>query len=125
MDHACAYDESQGVVRVANFVDVPKYNPDELKRAVARGPVSAAVEANNAAFKSYVGGIIDGGCGTQRDHAILIIGYGFDGYDEYWVVRNSWGPTWGEAGHFRILNTGYYDEGMCGINGDPSYPIIL
>ena len=46
-------------------------------------------------------------CGTSINHAVVLIGYGTDlatGKD-YWLVRNSWGTSWGEAGYIRLLRT--------------------
>ena len=61
------------------------------------------------------------------DHGVLIVGYGTDklyGLD-YWIVKNSWGPDWGENGYIKILrNYEYSDSGMCGIAVQPSVPVV-
>jgi len=52
------------------------------------------------------------------EHAVTIVGYGHDDIvnKDYWLIKNSWGPTWGEGGYFRILRemdkTG---PGICGL----------
>lgn len=70
----------------------------------------------------YQGGVLTETCGTKLDHGILIVGYGTDdntGLD-YWIIKNSWGPTWGEQGFMRLQrSTG---DGVCGINNLASYP---
>ncbi len=50
---------------------------------------------------SYGGGIFNGVCG-QYDHAVTAVGFGNENGVEYWIIRNSWGATWGEQGHIRI-----------------------
>jgi len=69
---------------------------------------------------NYTGGIITSPyCGTQLDHAVLAVGYGTEYGQDYFLVRNSWGSSWGEAGYVRIgITEGY---GICGINMYPVY----
>jgi len=72
---------------------------------VANGPIAIAMDAG--LLESYSSGIIvptPGQCSqVQLDHAIIIVGFDTDAtYGDYWIVRNSWGAAWGEAGYFRI-----------------------
>lgn len=54
------------------------------------------------------------GCPANIDHAISAVGWGVEGKQNYYIVRNSWGSSWGEDGYVRIqLSDG---EGVCGIN---------
>jgi len=78
-----------------------------------------AVEANNSVLMNYSGGIITSPyCGTNLDHAVVVVGYGSESGREYFLVRNSWGTSWGEAGYFRVgVAEGY---GPCGINMYPT-----
>ena len=88
------------------------------------GVVSIAIEADQYVFQAYQSGILnDAQCGTTLDHGVSIVGYGNDGAQEYWIVRNSWGAAWGDNGYIRIANTGINDAGICGINSQPSYPL--
>jgi len=81
------------------------------------GPVSVAIEADQAVFQGYTGGIINSDdCGTQMDHAVLVVGYG----DGFWIVKNSWAPNWGENGYVRIADVA--GAGICGINQHAVYP---
>ncbi|CAG9330555.1 unnamed protein product [Blepharisma stoltei] len=80
------------------------------------------VEANQFSWQLYKGGIVSKDCGTALDHGVLIVGYNFSNSPQYWKVKNSWGPTWGEQGYLRIaVKAG---AGICGIQMQPSYPTV-
>lgn len=72
----------------------------------------------------YTSGIITKNCGDKLDHGVLAVGYGIENDVEYYIVKNSWGPSWGESGYVRIgVATG---AGICGIqSGPPSYPSVV
>jgi C1A family cysteine protease len=97
-----------------------------LKSAVAKQPISIAIEADTKYFQFYSGGILtSSNCGTQLDHAVLIVGYGIESGQKYWLVKNSWSSSWGESGYVRISRTdSTNDEGICGISMQPSFPIV-
>lgn len=86
-----------------------------MKAALAKGPCSVGIQADKPVFHYYSGGIITSeDCGTDIDHGVLAVGYGKQGDTEYILVKNSWGPDWGEQGFVRIgLTSG---PGICGIN---------
>ncbi|GAB2226979.1 hypothetical protein Droror1_Dr00008778 [Drosera rotundifolia] len=73
----------------------------------------------------YSRGVLSGSCGTNLDHAVTVFGYGTtsDGTD-YWIVKNSWGTSWGEQGYIRMQRGLNSLQGLCGINMDASYPIV-
>lgn len=113
-------------VIITGFKDVPGKDEDALKAAVAMQPVSVAIEADRSAFQLYKSGVFTSvSCGTQLDHGVLVVGYGTDtsgGADQgldYWKVKNSWGPTWGEEGYIRIQR----GDDLCGIAMQASYPM--
>ena len=120
--------EAQHAADITGHVDVPQNNADQLKLAVAKGPVSIAIEADKPAFQHYKSGVLDSAaCGTKLDHGVLIVGYGTDSTtgDDYWIVKNSWGATWGEEGYIRIANDPAIKRGVCGINSQPVYPTAV
>jgi C1A family cysteine protease len=113
------------VATMSACVDVTPNNQMDLKDSVAKTPVSIAIEADTLAFQMYTGGVLTGdACGTSLDHGVLIVGYGEEDNTEYWLVKNSWGPDWGEDGYIKIgRSDSTNDEGVCGIAMQPSYPI--
>jgi len=119
-DSTCTkYDKNTG------YVDVAQASAS-LEAAVAQGPVAIAIEADESNFQNYGGGVLTAACGTSLDHGVLAVGYGTDGADNYWKVKNSWGADWGESGYIRLCkdcgaNNG---AGQCGILTSASYPTV-
>ena len=67
-------------------------------------------------------GIFNGHCGTEIDHGVTAVGYGSLKGSDYIIVKNSWGPEWGEKGYIRMKRNTGKPEGLCGINNMASYP---
>jgi len=104
---------------IVGYKDVPAMNENALMSAVTQGPTSVAIEADQACFQFYSGGVLDdASCGTQLDHGVLAVGYGTDSGKNYWKVKNSWGASWGESGYIRMVR----GKNQCGINQAASYP---
>jgi len=82
-------------------------------------PVSVALDAATAVFQNYKSGVVTSGCGTQLDHAVIAVGYGLDATTglNYFLVRNSWGASWGDKGYIKIAQSSTGTApGYCGIN---------
>ena len=119
--------ECKPVVAIKGCSDVPPNNQVALKEAVALiGPISIALDAETKLFQSYKSGVITSeSCGTNLDHGVLIVGYGEEDGIKYWLVKNSWGASWGDAGYIKIARSeSKNDAGICGIAMQPSFPII-
>ncbi|GMI82559.1 xylem bark cysteine peptidase 3 [Hibiscus trionum] len=111
------------MVTIDDYADVPMNNGNQLLQAVATQPVSVGICGSERAFQLYSKGIFTGPCSTSLDHAVLIVGYGSENGLDYWIVKNSWGSTWGMDGYIHMIRNSDNSEGVCGINMLASYPI--
>ncbi|EGD77231.1 cysteine protease [Salpingoeca rosetta] len=109
--------EARHVAKVGGYSVVPPRNETKLAAAVFKMPVAVAIEADTPSFQMYTSGVYSGPCGTQLDHAVLVVGY----TDEYWIVKNSWGASWGDQGYI-MMKRGVGAAGICGITLDAMYP---
>jgi len=125
-DGTCTYDESKASnVTLSSYVCVDPQTPAGMKVAVAQQPVAISIDAGSTVFHNYAGGVLDSeDCGISTNHAVSIVGYGTDADSglEYWLVRNSWGSSWGVDGFIKIAIT--EGDGICAINHRPLYPTI-
>merc|ERR1711920_854125 len=123
---ACDYSKvAQKAATISSFVDVQTRSEDALENALNIGPVAIAIEADQYTFQSYKSGVMTGTCGDSLDHGVLAVGYGHDTDSnlDYWIVKNSWSPTWGASGYILLERHISSSSGQCGILLQPSYPV--
>jgi len=115
------------VLSIRGYFNVVPNDEAQLKMAVINNPVSVAIDASDPTFQFYKSGIYNiSNCGNELDHAVLAIGFGRDDVYklDYWIVRNSWGLSWGDSGYIYMRRNTNDNEGMCGIAMEPSFPIV-
>jgi cathepsin L len=97
-------------------------NENALMSAISVGAVSIAYNANTQQHSYYQRGVLDiPNCGTTPTHAVLLVGYGNEGGKDYWLLKNSWGTSWGEQGYFKLRR----GQNQCGVASYASYPTAV
>lgn len=119
-DGECKYDASKVVSKVSLHISISKDEEALLEAVATVGPVSVAMDASYLSL--YESGIYDSKyCSAYSlNHGVLVVGYGTENGRDYWIVKNSWGTSWGEKGFFRLLR----GTNQCGVAQDDVYPII-
>jgi len=128
----CLYNATNSGANLTSWVDIPHMSEADLQKAVATvGPISVAIDASRPTFHFYKKGVYhDRRCSSERlDHGVLAVGYGTAappaGSDkkpkDFWLVKNSWGATWGMAGY---INMARNKHNACGIATQASYPVV-
>uniref|UniRef100_A0A6B2EDP4 Putative papain family cysteine protease n=1 Tax=Phlebotomus kandelakii TaxID=1109342 RepID=A0A6B2EDP4_9DIPT len=124
----CVFNKTLSHVRVKGAVDLPKNETAMQQWLLQNGPISIGINAN--AMQFYRGGVSHPWRPLCRhgsiDHGVLIVGYGVAEYPlfnktlPYWIVKNSWGPKWGEQGYYRVFR----GDNTCGVNSMASSAVL-
>lgn len=121
----CRYEAQSSGATDSGFVDIlPAGDELKLKEAVATvGPVSVAIDASHPSFQMYKSGVYDEPeCSPESlDHGVLVVGYGSENGQDYWIVKNSWATRWGEEGYIKMSRN---KSNQCGIASSASYPLV-
>jgi len=123
-DDKCRFNANTVGATDTGYVDIPSMNEEKLMEAVATiGPVSVAIDAGHQSFQLYQSGIYnEPQCSEDNlDHGVLAIGYGTLNGQDYWLVKNSWGTSWGEQGFIMMSRN---KNNQCGIASMASYPLV-
>lgn len=124
-DEGRCRDRCEPLVTITGFADVPPRSAKALRASVAlRGPTTVAIQADQTPFQFYRSGVFDGTCGTALNHGVLVVGYGTEKDQDYWLIKNSWGRGWGDAGYIKISASTESTSGKCGILLEPSYAVV-
>lgn len=108
VDGNCAFDSSKTVGKITEVIHAVKDDENDLKEKIASfGVASVSIHSGNTPFMSYSGGILDDdeclGQFARIDHAVAAVGYGTENGVDFWIIRNSWGTSWGEEGYVRMV----------------------
>jgi len=118
-DGTCSFDKSLVKVTISGFLKLDSSDEVDIANYLStQGPLSIAINAGPLQY--YDTGILnpdDSECDPQGlDHGVTLVGYGTEDSQDYWIIKNSWGSSWGEQGFFRIAR----GTGACGLNTDVS-----
>jgi len=115
-DGACKASSCESAAMISGYKNVKANDEKDLVAAIANTVVSVAVEANSN-FQFYSSGVFSGPCGKSLNHGIAAVGYDLSGSAPHYIVRNSWGASWGEGGYIRMA----HGKNLCGIAAMASY----
>jgi len=97
----CRYKTADKSSTLASYSNVKSGSEADLQQAVNLSPTSIAIDASQSSFQFYQSGVYyDSGCSSSAlDHGVLAVGWGVDAGKDYWIVKNSWGTSWGQQGY--------------------------
>jgi len=124
-DGNCNYSTSCIGATLTSYKDITQGSEADLQAASATiGPISVAINAGLSSFQFYNGGVYSdpscSGAPNDLDHGVLVVGYGTLSGTAMWIVKNSWGASWGVNGYIMMARNA---NNMCGIATSASYPI--
>eukprot|EP00741_Cyanophora_paradoxa_P004016 tig00000754_g3902.t1 len=125
-NHRCEYSASRAVARAVDWMEVAQDEEQIAAWLVKQGPLAVVFNANHLML--YMRGVsAPWWCAKEElNHAVLLVGYGEDVSPilrrprKFWILKNSWGPKWGEGGYFRMLR----GAGKCGLNSHVSTALV-
>jgi len=125
-DDKCHFNKKTIGANVTGHVDIQQGNETALQVASATiGPISVGIDASHFSFQFYKKGVYYSWLcsSTNLDHGVLVAGYGVDNATgkKYWLVKNSWGTSWGQKGYIWMARD---RNNNCGIATLASYPLV-
>jgi C1A family cysteine protease len=120
-DNTCRASNCKNVMSITRYMNLPTKSDSAMVQALYRQVVSVAIEADRQSFQFYSNGVYnDVDCGTNLDHGVALVGYTNNSY----ILRNSWGASWGNAGYMQLARGRDANGGYCGVLMMPSVPVI-
>ena len=104
--------------------NLPSSADDGVFNILKTGPLSVCVNVQDSFF-SYSNGIYDAPCTTECNHAVVL--YGWNNIEgDYWILRNSWGTSWGVRGYFNVRDRNACNSSSCLVadNTNSLQPIV-
>merc|ERR1711973_848403 len=111
----CRYNENNIGAKISQAKKIVQGSEEDLQNALGSiGPISVAIDASHYSFQLYHSGVYhEPYCSPYRlDHGVLAVGYGSDNGQDYYIVKNSWGPNWGLGGYIKMSRN---RNNQCGI----------
>ncbi|XP_077488510.1 cathepsin L-like peptidase [Amblyomma americanum] len=120
----CTFKTEDVGATCTGYVKIKKGSEIDLKKAVATvGPIAVAIDAKHRSFHWYKKGVYnEPDCNSKKlTHAVLVVGYGVKDGEKYWLVKNSWGKSWGHNGYILMSRD---KDNQCGIANAADYPLV-
>ncbi len=123
---ACRFTATKAISKIRAWYDIPVNDCARLLNRLSTSPVAVGLDANTMMF--YKSGVFsDAACNPNAiNHGVVVVGYGTDSVTKknFWLVRNSWGTSWGEQGYIRMDRDVQKTTGICGICTAATYPTV-
>lgn len=123
MAGTCRFNECKPAGSISKYINIVEGDEDDLAAKIETyGPAAVAIDASFLSFQLYSGGIYNEPSCSPYDynHGVGCIGFGSQDGVKYWIVRNSWGITWGEQGYMKMI----WNDNQCGIATVASVPFV-
>jgi cathepsin L len=118
----CEYKAANSGATITGYSDVTSGSESALQTSAAAAPTSVAIDASHNSFQLYQSGVYyESACSTTAlDHGVLVIGYGTSSGSDYWLVKNSWGTSWGIDGYIWMSRNRNNNCGIATMASRPS-----
>jgi len=112
--NACKFKPADIGSTITGYTNIASGSEADLVAKITEGPVSVAIDASHSSFQLYSSGVYyEPACSsTALDHGVLAVGYGTDGTKDMYIVKNSWGLSWGNKGFIEMSRN---KNNNCGI----------